>query len=197
MDWCASLKSAGYPVILTVRAENEGGKWKGSIEDRDAILTRALPNVSAVDIELCNGVSAEIRERAEKMGVRLLISSHDFDQTPPLDELRARVDASRIEGADIAKIATMINSPKDVATLSLLTVEASKDTPVCVIGMGDQGVATRLSLPALGSALAYGYLDTPGAPGQLPCAVLCRRLRETIPAFDEDMIIRKRVSERA
>lgn len=195
MDKCASLESLGYPVILTIRAENEGGRWKGSIEERIAILTRALPSISAVDIELSNGVSSKIREHARKQGVKLLISFHDFDRTPPIDELRSRVSEARAKSVDIIKIATMVNSTQDIAVLSSLTIEASKDSPICVIGMGSHGVSTRLSLPAIGSALAYGYLDKPSAPGQLPCSMLCQRLRETIPAFNEDLIIRKQVLE--
>jgi 3-dehydroquinate dehydratase-1 len=195
MDTCASLESRGYPVILTLRAANEGGGWNGSMEDRSALLTRAMPSVSAVDIELSNGVSPKIREDAKKRGVTLLISFHDFDRTPPIDELLSRVSEARAEGADIAKIATTVNSAEDIAALSTLTINASKESPLCVIGMGSQGVSTRVTLPAIGSALAYGYLDRPSAPGQLPCSMLCRRLRETVPAFNEDMLIRKHVLE--
>lgn len=195
MEKCVSLESLGYPVILTIRAENEGGRWKGSMEERIAILTRALPSISAVDIELSTGVSSKIREYAKKQGTKLLISFHDFDRTPPIDELLSRVDDARAKGADITKIATMVNSVQDVSVLSSLTITACKDNPLCVIGMGKHGVATRLSLPAIGSALAYGYLDKPNAPGQLPCSMLGRRLRETIPAFNEDVIIRKQVLE--
>lgn len=186
MEKCASLKSLGIPVILTMRAGDEGGGWKGDGEERVSIFLRALPSVSAVDIELSSGVSSRIRSQAAEKGVRLLISYHNFDRTPPVGELSARVDEAYAGGAAVAKIATMVNSARDIAVLSSLTADVSRNNPVCVIGMGDRGLSTRLSLPALGSALAYGYLDTPSAPGQLPCSLLCQRLRETIPSFNEE-----------
>ncbi|MCX6338661.1 MAG: type I 3-dehydroquinate dehydratase [Candidatus Aureabacteria bacterium] len=195
MEKCASLESLGYPVILTIRAENEGGNWKGTMEERFSIFTRALPSISAVDIELSNGVSSKICEHAAKQGIKLLISFHDFNRTPPIEELLARVSEARAKGADIAKIATMVNSAQDITVLSSLTAKASKDNPICVIGMGKHGVSTRLSLPAIGSALTYGYLDKPSAPGQLPCSSLCQRLREVVPSFNEDLIIRKQILE--
>jgi 3-dehydroquinate dehydratase-1 len=182
-------------VILTIRAGNEGGSWKGSIEERISIFLRALPSISAVDIELSNGVSSEIRSRAMEKGVTLLISYHNFDCTPPVEELSARINEAYTNGAAVAKIATMVNSTQDIAVLSSLTANASGNNPICVIGMGKHGVSTRLSLPVLGSALAYGYLDKPGAPGQLPCSLLCQRLREKMPSFNEDSIIGKQILE--
>ncbi len=196
MDKCASIEAAGYPVIVTVRAENEGGKWSGSAGERAAILERALPYVSAVDIELRNGVPAGLREDAGRKGVRLILSFHDFARTPAIGELREMVREARAAGADIVKIAAMVNSAADIAVLSLLASGERGEGPVCAIGMGKRGVSSRLSLPAAGSALAYGYVDRPCAPGQLPCAVLCRRLSGTMPAFKEDLIARGRLPER-
>jgi len=112
-----------------------------------------------------------------------------------LHELLSKVREARNKGASIGKIATMVNSVKDISILSTLTVEAKKAALVCVIGMGTLGVSTRLSLPALGSSLSYGYLDKPSAPGQLPCSRIYQYLRETIPRVNEDVIIRKEILE--
>jgi len=104
------------------------------------------------------------------------------------------LDSHKSLPCDIIEL-TMVNSTQDIAILSALTFKASQDAPVCVIGMGRHGASTRLSLPALGSALAYGYLDKPSAPGQFPCSLLSQRLRETLSRFDEDVIIRKQLLE--
>ena len=198
-DWwlekCSLLESLGYPIILTIRAKNEGGNWQGSDEERVSIFLRALPYISVVDIELSNGVSSKLRTHVAEHNVKLLISYHNFSCTPPLNELLEKIDGARLKGADIVKIATMINSPQDIAILSTLTSSVSQESPICVIGMGSNGVSTRITLTTLGSVLTYGYLDMPSAPGQLPCSMLCQSLRKLIPQFNEDIIIRNQILE--
>ncbi len=55
------------------------------------------------------------------METRLILSSHDFEKTPPRAELHARAAAMRDAGADIVKIAAMANDITDAADmLSLL-----------------------------------------------------------------------------
>ena len=53
----------------------------------------------------------------------------------------------------------------------------SHQTPLALMGMGVEGLETRLTLPPAGSKLTYGYLDKPAAPGQPSCKALAQRLR--------------------
>src|SRR5687768_18353901 len=46
---CRKIERAGTPVILTLRAAYEGGKWLGPDEERLSIVERALPDVAVVD----------------------------------------------------------------------------------------------------------------------------------------------------
>lgn len=177
-DRCCSLEKLGLPVILTIRAENEGGRWTKPAEDRLDLFKEAIDIVSAIDMELRNGIPSEIRDQAASLGVNLIVSYHDFNRTPALSELMDKVQEIRENGADIVKIATMVNCRDDVDTLTNLTVGAKKEGPICVIGMGSLGAPTRLSLPTVGSALTYGYLGKPCAPGQLPCSKIYQYIQK-------------------
>lgn len=172
-DWgplCRALESGGTPVILTLRAAYEGGKWSGCDEDRLNLLIRALPDVSAVDVELKSGLGPKLKGR----GAQVIVSHHDFAGTPPLHRLKAAASEAFQQG-DIAKISTMINAPEEIAVLEKLLVE-SWPGPLCVIGMGELGVRTRTEFPRRGSCLTYGYFETSAAPGQLAAATLMERL---------------------
>jgi 3-dehydroquinate dehydratase type I len=63
------------------------------------------------------------------VSTRVILSSHDFQKTPPRAELHARAAAMREAGADIVKIAAMANDITDAAAvLSLL----QEKTGACV-----------------------------------------------------------------
>lgn len=173
LDWvrhCRVIESSGTPVILTLRAAYEGGKWNGTEEERLTILERALPEISAVDVELKSGLAPKLTGRE----TQIIASYHDFARTPKFEELR-KIAREAFEQGDIAKVSTMINSAGDVAVLEKLLAEKWPG-PLCVIGMGELGVKTRTEFPRRGSCLTYGYFETSAAPGQLAAATLMERL---------------------
>ena len=68
-------------------------------------------------------------------------------------------------GADVFKIATATDDLRSFARLLEFSGSAVRG-PRAVMGMGKFGQVSRLSLARAGSALNYGYLDKPNAPGQ-------------------------------
>jgi 3-dehydroquinate dehydratase-1 len=130
----------------------------------------------AVDVELRSVRSmAPLLREVAGVGAALILSHHDFRGTPRLPVLRAKVRAAISAGADIAKIATTLRSPADLAVLlQLLAVPSA--VPLAVMGMGPLGRAARPLLAIAGSLLNYGYLDRPQVPGQIAAA----RLRAVI-----------------
>ncbi len=70
----------------------------------------------------------------------------------------------------------MIHSQADVDCLKAL-LAAPRRQPLCVIGMGENWARLRVDLARLGSCLAYGYLDSSAAPGQISAAELAQALR--------------------
>jgi 3-dehydroquinate dehydratase I len=185
-DWlesCRSVEASGLPVLLTIRHQNEGGKWGGPDAARLELYQWALPQVSAVDVELRSDIARPLMEQARRLGKIGILSFHDFERTPPATELRA-VLAEAQEYAAVAKITTMVRDEADLDTLRTLLAVQWK-VPVCVMGMGPLGANARVSLAALGSCLIYGYLDAPAAPGQLSAAELVWGLRAVVQGYDQ------------
>jgi len=161
-----SIQESGIPVILTLRAAYEGGKWSGREDERLKILENALPEVAAVDVELKSGLAPKLAGR----GTQVIASYHDFSATPTLDELR-RITMEAFAAGDVAKVSTMVKSAEDILTLEQLLAQKHQG-PICVIGMGELGIKTRTEFPRRGSCLTYGYFEDSAAPGQLPAATL-------------------------
>ena len=78
------------------------------------------------------------------------------------------------------QIATAIATADDRDTLFQLLAQRPERTTVIGMGASDD---LRIELAARGSLLAYGYLETPTAPGQLSAAETHARLVAASPAY--------------
>ena len=178
-DWesaARALGAAGYPVIATLRIPEEGGEWQGGDEARLPYFERALTCCAAVDIELRSSLCAALAGLAEAQGKALIVSHHDYEQTPGLEVLQAVEQRAALSAGVVVKIAVRVQIAADVECLKLFLAQP-RQQPLCLIGMGDLGIPTRLEFPSLGSCLAYGHLDGSTAPGQLSCRELSARIR--------------------
>jgi 3-dehydroquinate dehydratase-1 len=96
----------------------------------------------------------------------VIVSFHDFKQTPGRNELERILESCMDRGGDIAKIATQVTSRKDIGNLlSLYDFPGRK----VVIGMGPLGRITRVMAPYLGAEFTFASMDEGNetAPGQL------------------------------
>jgi 3-dehydroquinate dehydratase-1 len=177
----ARLRAAGRPVLLTVRAETEGGRpWPD--DRRAALYSAALPHVQAIDVEIVSrDLAADLAPRARAAGCLVLLSAHDFQATPACDVLLALIDRARALGADLPKVAAHAASPEDLRSLLDVTL-AARDAGVVTLGMGPFGPLSRVVLPAAGSLLTYGSVGRPTAPGQVPVADLAGWLARLLPS---------------
>jgi 3-dehydroquinate dehydratase I len=175
---CVALQSKGTPVLLTVRLKAEGGFWENDDDQRFKIYKEALGELAAVDVELSSAIAKEVAHEAKRLKKASVISFHDFQKTPPLNDLCAAINKAHKIGS-IAKVSTMVQQAGDVDVLrSLLRRKWAK--PICVIGMGQAWSKTRIEFATLGSCFTYGYLDKPTAPGQMSAAELMRRVRKSL-----------------
>ncbi|MGB9940877.1 type I 3-dehydroquinate dehydratase [Methanosarcina sp.] len=168
----------GLPVIVTNRSSAEGGKWEGKETERIGLLTDLLslkdgPDV--VDIELSAGRDARDRavKAAKACGKTIIISSHDFLKTPAFQEMKAIFEEAFLAGADIAKLAVMPHSMRDVLDLLRAALDATEaGGAVCAIAMGKLGKHTRVIAPFYGSVLTYAAVEdtVSAAPGQFQVA---------------------------
>jgi len=174
MELCRRIEAAGTPALLTLRTAEEGGKSTASLDERLEITRRALPHVSALDVEHQRAGAAEFAAEARRQAKPIVASYHDFQRTPAAGELLAVIDSAAAY-ADVVKISTFVNTAADIGVLRGLLVRRDK-IPLCIIGMGPLGTITRTEFPRLGSCLTYGYLDAPAAPGQLSAEELLKTL---------------------
>ena len=113
LDLEGALGDRPCPVLVTCRPTWEGGHFRGSEEERHRILRRALAlGADWVDLEWRGGLDALI---AERQGRNIVLSTHDFDETP--DDLEDRHRAMRATGAAVVKIAVRSRSGADVVRL--------------------------------------------------------------------------------
>ena len=159
------LKSIGLEIIGTNRWELEGGRFEGDEEDRIDILISCLDLLDYVDIELGCQMRDYVIKGAWKHGVSVIVSYHNFEITPDKDELSDIVERMKTCGADIGKIATMVNDLRDCLRLFELLLDSSMK--LSVIGMGELGKHTRIIAPIYGSVLNYGSVGEAVAPGQM------------------------------
>ncbi len=121
-----------------------------------------------IDIEIESSIEYKnyIIQIAKQHNVKIIISYHNYSDTPTND-LDNIISESIKEGADIVKIATKVNNPKQAAALLGLY---SKYDNIVVIGMGSKGVITRVSSLLLGAPFTFASVDNKhkSAPGQLP-----------------------------
>lgn len=169
----------GTPLLATCRTAHEGGEVTIG-DDAYADLNVALAEsgaVDLVDVEYRRGRSAveRIVASAHARHVAVVASNHDFDATPPKDEIVARLRAMQSLGADICKIAVMPRSTADVLTLLDATRtmhEDHADRPLITMSMGGLGVVSRIAGQVFGSAATFGMVGTPSAPGQVDASEL-------------------------
>ena len=161
------------PVLVTCRAEWEGGSFRGSEEEREALLTGALEaGAEFVDVEW----AAPFRGRfVTRDPARVVVSAHDFRGVP--SDLGARVEAMRSSGAAVIKVAVMASSLCD--QLPLFEIAARADGGPgrghVLLAMGEAGVATRVLAARLGNV--WTYAGDGVAPGQVPADRLVGEFR--------------------
>lgn len=102
--------------------------------------------------------------------VTVIGSYHDFEKTPPAAEIVSRLVLMRRLGADIPKMAVMPQRQKDVLQLLEATWETRKcldPVPVITMSMGSMGRISRIAGESFGSAVTFGCMGRPSAPGQM------------------------------
>jgi 3-dehydroquinate dehydratase-1 len=159
--------STSLPLIVTNRWRAEGGLFRGSEKERIEQLFLASKYADFVDIELRSDLRDEFIERIDKP---LIVSFHDFIGMPAPEELRSTVQEISGTRASIAKIAVTPSCLQD--NLTLLELLLKTDMPLSVIAMGKLGRHMRAVAPIYGSALTYGYVSEPTAPGQMSVSEL-------------------------
>lgn len=163
------------PILFTIRSVREGGQPIALTENEKVHLIKEVCQsklVDLVDYEMVNESDDinVVQEAAQRAGVYLVLSYHNFDRTPDIAFIVDKLHEAQRQGADIAKVAVMPNSKEDVLTLMNATQAAQKDlqVPVITISMGELGVLTRIAGWMFGSTFTFAVGNESSAPGQVP-----------------------------
>jgi 3-dehydroquinate dehydratase-1 len=171
--WRDLVKQLKKPWIACVRSGNEGGNWQGNEAERiEELITAVELGAAVVDIELSTGnLTAAIPLIRKK--ARCLVSFHELEKTPSLEQLKETVTKQLSAGADICKVITTAQSFSDNLTTLQLITEFPKIKLVS-FAMGDLGLASRILCPLVGGYFTYASLGEgkESAPGQLTVGYL-------------------------
>lgn len=166
------------PLLFTNRPVWEGGTFAGDEDERmGALLEAVAENSGYVDLELLAPDDSHQRMRAalQTSSTKLILSWHNFKDTPSREELVGRMALMQDKGADIGKIITTAHSHNDVLrVLQLQEVAEQLGFPLIAFSMGRPGVVSRVATCDLGGYMTYCAVseEEATAPGQLSVAAL-------------------------
>jgi len=167
------------PLIFTYRDYSEGGFAEVSLSRRSALIAAVLASglVDLFDLELQTNPQArqELMQAARENKVGVILSYHDFQQTPSNEIIINILKAQQEAGADLAKIAVMPQVKQDVLrfmeTIHHFNTNYA-DIPVVAVSMSQLGMVSRLAGSLFGSAITFAVNGKESAPGQIPIKTL-------------------------
>lgn len=173
------------PIIATNRVDHEGGEASATAE-RIATLKEAAtqPAVEAIDIELSTLEADNAGDLLETVDTSIIVSSHEFAETPPAATLKERLETALAYG-DVGKLAVTAEDISDVPPLLSVTAAVSTHGHVATMAMGEPGQHSRAVAPLYGSCIGYAPI-APGkatAPGQYDLTTLATLLETLDPTL--------------
>jgi 3-dehydroquinate dehydratase I len=173
------------PLLFTNRPLWEGGRFAGKKEERLEPLIEAVRlGADYVDLELRAALKSrhcllEALEESQSP-TKLILSWHDFKETPSAAELTNLLHQMIAGGAHIGKIVTTAHNANDVLRVLALQEEArAAGFSLISFCMGETGRISRLATLYLGGYMSYACLneEQATAPGQLSASRLCELIR--------------------
>lgn len=167
-------KACNKPIIFTFRRKAEGGHTDIDFEYYKKLNMTVAKNGYAeiVDIEALAAMDEpEFINDLKLAGAYVIVSKHDFNRTPPLDDIIQDFFELQSLGGDIIKVSYMPSSKSDVLTLITATENMTSSfslCPIIAISMGHLGTISRILGEFIGSAITFATINKSSAPGQLP-----------------------------
>ncbi|XP_009624049.1 bifunctional 3-dehydroquinate dehydratase/shikimate dehydrogenase, chloroplastic-like isoform X3 [Nicotiana tabacum] len=165
------VKQSPLPTLFTYRPTWEGGQYAGDEASRlDALRLAMELGADYIDVELKAIDEFNTALHGNKSAkCKVIVSSHNYDNTPSSEELGNLVARIQASGADIVKFATTALDITDVARVFQITVHSQvSSVPIIAMVMGEKGLMSRILCPKFGGYLTFGTLEVGkvSAPGQ-------------------------------
>lgn len=190
--WLDYIKDLDNKFIADIAKKHEGKliflfrrqnleKIRLSLEKRQNIISLLSKFNVFLDIDFLTQYDELefLKQNLDKS--KLLLSYHNYRETPKLDYLLNLVDKMSKYNPDIFKIATMCDKETDALNLlNLLLKLKEQRLKHIVLGMGEKGLITRIFGPIWGSELIFApqNIKDKSALGQLTKKQLELILRE-------------------
>lgn len=148
IDYLCEKEKCGQIIVnsdLPIIATNRGGDQK--------ILIKAIrAGARYIDMDISE-IDFKVLDFAKKQKRKVIISYHNFQNTPCQNELLKIIKKARKKGADIVKIITTAETEKDKQTI--LSLYGHCDFPLIAFAMGKIGQFTRMDCLIHGAPWTY------------------------------------------
>lgn len=184
-DCLPALRAAlcEMPLLATFRTQREGGCLSCSTAAYRAVNEAVIASGCAdlLDLELFTEPQAlsALLTAARHSALPVVLSNHDFEKTPPQEELVQRFRRMRALGGDLLKLAVMPHNRGDVLALlgAAAKIHEETDRPLIAISMGPLGAISRICGGYFGSVMTFAAAAQSSAPGQIPVQQLSTLLK--------------------
>ena len=164
------VREAPLPLIATNRRFDQGGFRRQDETSRiHNLLEAAEAGFQYADVELTTDNIGEVMSRLKSLNVKPIVSFHDFNGTPKLEDMERIVESQLRVGAEICKLITTARKFEDNLSCLNLLSKAGRNLKIVCFAMGGKGLISRVLAPIFGSHFTYASLiEGKGtAPGQI------------------------------
>lgn len=166
LDDLQTIRKHTYQTaIFCCRRQEEGGAFQGSAFEQQAMLQTANDlGFDYLDIDLQRADHIQINAKRAK----IILSFHDFYQTPTLPILQQQLANMRRYQPDIFKFSVMVHNKEGAYRLLQFLLSKNPEEAMVVLGMGEAGKIVRLLSPWLGGLFTFAANgESSSAPGQM------------------------------
>lgn len=161
-------------LLATLRSREQGGLAEVDPYEKSLLYDEIAQAHCAdiIDVEAESFPDAgNLIKQLQSRGACVLVSSHNFTETPSGEKLMEIFGYLSALDADIIKIAVMPSGDSDVARLMDAAGSfhsQNPEVPLIAVSMGDLGVRSRLEIRSFGGCVTFASGSKKSAPGQMP-----------------------------
>lgn len=175
-EQASQILPARYPNTEFIATFRKAGQNPGS---QECVLRKAmLDGYHWIDLDIQDDMELlnQLKPELQKAKTKCILSYHNFQETPDLDQLLKIKQTMNQHQPDLKKIVCFIQNHKDVWKLKSLY----PDKNLISFGMGERGRQSRLDCLQWGAPFSYAYPDSTQAtaPGQISFSQLTQMLND-------------------
>ncbi|EOA30069.1 hypothetical protein CARUB_v10013176mg [Capsella rubella] len=154
------IQQCPLPTLFTYRPKWEGGHYEGNENERQDVLRLAMEfGADYVDVEF--QVASEFIKSIhgkKPENFKVIVSSHNNENTPCVEDLEDLVARIQQTEADIVKIVTTAVNITDVARVFHIT--SNSQVPTVGLVMGERGLISWILSSKFGGYMTYANLES-------------------------------------